>query len=1387
MVMGGSRSWVGFGVIVAAAAVSCAPGDRVREDVFSVQQAVALDWCGTNPDRGSTELGGKPGGATVCNADGSLTVSSPGDGIFQDHADEYDEVRFVWQRVVGDAEIVVRVDEFTSPGGGAPSANAHVGVAIRSDASAQDARMVSGYVSVHEDSQSASRGLRDHSFVSAFRSVPGRWQAAGNYRETRTPPRVVRFPWDSPSTPVWMRLQVVGSDVAVSRSVDGVNWVAMGSRSGGPLVRDPGGVAYVGMFVSGRANVVHTARFSQILVRTPPVIDQPSAFIGASHALPSTGSVGRGLTGMFVAPDGTTFKTTLAGEGVMLQRFRFPDGNVTANVSIFGGRQGGLTGDLNNLYVVSYPELDKPQQKITRFRSSDLATLTVSTRVFDQIGGMALAPSPLAPRLYVAEVSTGLVHVLDPDTLQDIVPSASFAFTGTVAGAQPGPMAVDARGDIWILQPSVDYPIPGSSALVRPAALRSFTGGVFNGRQVSLDAQGQTVLKNPSAMVYDAANDRLLVAEAGLWTAAGGQLRGQNVRKFGSLTTTPAEVLPAFGQEGGVYSGATPGLLEDPAAGGARRFYTPTGVGLDSAGNIYVSSGRMVDIRGYNPTTPSSPAVLTIAGLLGDETGAFAPDSNGTEYYTTTKRFTKNPTPTSPADAWRFHAVTWSPNGGEGTNEEHARAGYNAMIRVVGASRFMYTIGGPGLTAYRFVGELAKPCASFTITSGQIAVWADDGAGGGIAGDGIAQSGEITTRTAPSSGFRSASVDSDGTVWLAYDSGGYVGFAAPTIVNGALKYTVASSVSAGVPPPLASVLKLFRDPSNGRMVVLGVAPDVPDGTAGSTDCGGVPDGALFFPIAGGIGKAIRFLAYARFDNWPAPPAAPTAATCQYVKNAPHPYTSPNFVYVVDTYPGWTTSQPPQPETQIDGEHSNAYTASDVAGDKLFLNWQSGPIQVIDVPSGQVLQPIAPGPEVGGAQIWLDVPDGMRAVKTDDGRYLVSSADSNYQARNLLFTWAPAGAPPQSACNIDADCATTHYCQAGSCLTRPCGPSDPFIALNPVFSTNVSFDGFTLAESQLDAFVSRTTGGGNYDIYATSRASLTSAFDILVPVSGLATANQEQVPTLSKDGLTLYFAGPNGANGTDVLVTTRSAGQTFSPPQSASSINGPARDDDPYLAADGTALYFVSDRVATEGRNLYAASMVGGLGAAVPLANVNSNAEESHPVLTRDGKTLYFGSRRVGPNQDSDGDIWVATRTGTTGDFSSPSHLSILNSSGIDLPVGVAADGCGLYLISNRHTGLGGTQALRVYEARRGTPPSQVTMTMVVTGSGSVTTTPFNCTSSGGPGCVVSRPYGTTLLVYGSSAANWSGGCEANGSPGLSTDANVAFTVDTVCNVSFPSP
>jgi WD40 repeat protein len=79
-----------------------------------------------------------------------------------------------------------------------------------------------------------------------------------------------------------------------------------------------------------------------------------------------------------------------------------------------------------------------------------------------------------------------------------------------------------------------------------------------------------------------------------------------------------------------------------------------------------------------------------------------------------------------------------------------------------------------------------------------------------------------------------------------------------------------------------------------------------------------------------------------------------------------------------------------------------------------------------------------------------------------------------------------------------------------------------------------------------------------------------------------TASDDMHPTLSRDGLTMFFSStrPGGAGGIDLWVTQRDSDDgAWQPPQNVAMLNTAADDHAPALSADEHWLFFFSTRSA----------------------------------------------------------------------------------------------------------------------------------------------------------------------------------------------------------------
>jgi Tol biopolymer transport system component len=143
------------------------------------------------------------------------------------------------------------------------------------------------------------------------------------------------------------------------------------------------------------------------------------------------------------------------------------------------------------------------------------------------------------------------------------------------------------------------------------------------------------------------------------------------------------------------------------------------------------------------------------------------------------------------------------------------------------------------------------------------------------------------------------------------------------------------------------------------------------------------------------------------------------------------------------------------------------------------------------------------------------------------------------------------------------------------------------------------------------------------------------FTDVKPVPGLDSPYRDHGPSISADGLTIYFwSDRDGGEGDwDIWMSTRpTVADSWGPPiNPGPPINSPAADCTPHISADGLALYFNSDRDGGYGHgDLYRAtrnSISELFGEPLNLgSNVNSWVGAEHgPSVSLDELTLYFTS------------------------------------------------------------------------------------------------------------------------------------------------------------------
>ena len=300
----------------------------------------------------------------------------------------------------------------------------------------------------------------------------------------------------------------------------------------------------------------------------------------------------------------------------------------------------------------------------------------------------------------------------------------------------------------------------------------------------------------------------------------------------------------------------------------------------------------------------------------------------------------------------------------------------------------------------------------------------------------------------------------------------------------------------------------------------------------------------------------------------------------------------------------------------------------------------------------------------------------------------------------FFPEPDADTTVDSAAGNDADFsdtnASTGPADQGSEGPRPCDPAAEFTIVEPVAELNGATDdeGPRLTPDELVMYITRRTGQGQpFQIYVAKRGSRDAEFGMAMPILLLANASGAMIAT---EQTALYYSSDRGS--ADAYAHLYVARLPFSAATTVAliEVNSAASDDyAPYVSADDTELYFISDRPSGADDNIYVAPRIDGrFMQPSAVAAVNSSAAERSPVLSADGLRLYFGSTRAKTN---DYDIYVARRSERHGTFEEPSPVGELNTSSFELPDWISPDECTLYFRTDRPVGPGGRD---IWRARR---------------------------------------------------------------------------------------
>ncbi len=216
----------------------------------------------------------------------------------------------------------------------------------------------------------------------------------------------------------------------------------------------------------------------------------------------------------------------------------------------------------------------------------------------------------------------------------------------------------------------------------------------------------------------------------------------------------------------------------------------------------------------------------------------------------------------------------------------------------------------------------------------------------------------------------------------------------------------------------------------------------------------------------------------------------------------------------------------------------------------------------------------------------------------------------------------AGMGTDSGTTTDAAMPDAFVLGVWGAATRVTGASSPAVAE----------DDPTLSSTTLE-IVFAVQGAMGKDLYHASRTSTAAAWSTPAPLALNLTTSSEETPRFSADDLTLHFASNRVAtNGLDIYRITRPAvGGPWTAPELVTGPNSTGNEKWFAPCAGGRYLVIVGGDIAE-----------GTLGMGVPTNNAALSAiapaSETGTFLTPDCLTTYFASTRSGPNR-----IYTSTR------------------------------------------------------------------------------------------------------------------------------------------------
>ncbi|RFU47907.1 hypothetical protein [Paraburkholderia sp. DHOC27] len=586
---------------------------------------------------------------------------------------------------------------------------------------------------------------------------------------------------------------------------------------------------------------------------------------------------------------------------------------------------------------------------------------------------LRIAQSPTSQDLAIRGLAADATHLFVSnmaDNRIDIFDARSMQRTGGFAVREPGKLAVAPDGTLWIIERSrtdsqrrvTHHALSG--ALLGSLRLPPGTIPV----DLTLDTQGRLLIADNSA------RQQILIfsAPAAGFAGSAGSAQPGSSSQVANDKDNSMQLSGTLGEAGGIYAGRA-------GAVGPLRFNGLTGVGVDRAGNVYVSMNG-AGPRGFDggpcncdgtlieSYTPAGQRRFSLQALLFVDGAQFA-DGEPPSVYSGTKRFAMDLS-RGAGEEWSYAGFTadrfrypYDPL----FNLKQGQRG-TPLVRDVDGHRLLYTIDQTSmyLRIYRFAADRETAIPSGLIVPVHVDgawppnqpahgewIWRDTAGHGRFAPGDFDQSA-TGADAPPMSGYW---VDSKGDVWWASQEQGIRRFPLQGFDRtGNPVYTHASMRSYPMPEGFERIARVNYFPASDTMFISGSTHER--------------------PFVGynwnGMGSTL-----ARYDHWSSG--------------------KPELRYKIDL----PDRAPPAPASL------NGFA---VAGDYIFaVETHTAFVRVFDRGTGDEVGLLKPGPEVGETSGWADVSMPVTAHRLATGEYLVF-VEEDAHGKALMYRFMPPARP-----------------------------------------------------------------------------------------------------------------------------------------------------------------------------------------------------------------------------------------------------------------------------------------------------------------------------------------------------------------------------------------